>query len=147
RPSRSAPGAGGRAAPAPPIHPALVFLCGLQQGVRARPALKVGWPRFAPPPIERSTYVLASSAVLIALFAFWRPIPEPVWHTEGATAAWLTAGLFAGVGMVLLSTLLIDHFDLFGLRQVVLHFRGQPYEEKRFATPFLYKWIRHPLYV
>jgi len=140
-------GAAGPLGAALAIDTALLILFGLQHSLMARPGFKAWWTRFVPPPIERSTYVLASSAALIAIFAFWRPIPQPVWHTEGATAALLTAGLFAGVGMVLLSTLLIDHFDLFGLRQVVLHFRGQPYEEKRFATPFLYKWIRHPLYV
>jgi protein-S-isoprenylcysteine O-methyltransferase Ste14 len=140
-------GAAGPLGAALAIDTALLILFGLQHSLMARPGFKAWWTRFVPPPIERSTYVLASSAALIAIFAFWRPIPQPVWHTEGATAALLTAGLFAGVGMVLLSTLLIDHFDLFGLRQVVLHFRGRPYEEKRFATPFLYRWIRHPLYV
>jgi protein-S-isoprenylcysteine O-methyltransferase Ste14 len=129
------------------IDTALLILFGLQHSVMARPRFKAWWTRFVPRPIERSTYVLASSVALIALFVLWQPIPQPVWQTEGTLASLLTAGLFAGVGMVLVSTLLIDHFDLFGLRQVVLYFRGRPYEEKRFMTPFLYKWIRHPLYV
>ena len=129
------------------VNTALLLLFGVQHSVMARPGFKQWWTRFVPQPVERTTYVLASVAALIALIAFWQPLPQIVWQTEGVLAAVLQAGLFAGVGLVLLSTFLIDHFDLFGLRQVWIYFRGQPYEEKRFSTPFLYKWIRHPLYV
>jgi protein-S-isoprenylcysteine O-methyltransferase Ste14 len=125
----------------------LLLLFGIQHSVMARPGFKARLTRFVPQPIERSTYVLASSLALIALYVFWQPIPQPVWASEGAVAALLTAGLLAGVAMVLVCTFLIDHFDLFGVRQVVLYFRGRPYQEKRFTTPLFYKWVRHPLYV
>jgi protein-S-isoprenylcysteine O-methyltransferase Ste14 len=125
----------------------LLLLFGVQHSVMARPGFKAWWTRFVPEAAERSTYVLASSAALVALMALWQPIPAPVWAADGVLGALLTGGFLAGVGLVLFSTFLIDHFDLFGLRQVVLHFLGRPYVGKRFATPLLYQWIRHPLYV
>jgi protein-S-isoprenylcysteine O-methyltransferase Ste14 len=125
----------------------LLLVFAVQHSVMARPGFKAWWTRFVPRPIERSVYTLLSSLAFIALFAFWQPIPQVVWATEGVIASMLTIGLLSGVGLVLLSTFLIDHFDLFGLRQTWLYFRGRSYEEKRFATPLLYKWIRHPLYV
>jgi methanethiol S-methyltransferase len=140
-------GTPGNVAVALAVNAGLLLLFGVQHSIMARPRFKAWWTRTIPKPVERSTYVLASSACLIALFALWQPIPQPVWQTEGVPALLLQAGFFAGVGLVLLSTFLIDHFDLFGLRQVVLYFRGRPYEEKRFTTPLFYKWIRHPLYV
>jgi protein-S-isoprenylcysteine O-methyltransferase Ste14 len=133
--------------PALLVDTLLLVLFGMQHSVMARPRFKKLWTRFVPRPVERSTYVLLSSAALITLFAFWRPLPHPVWVAQGALAGALQAGLLAGVGLVLLSTFLIDHFDLFGLRQVVLYFRGRSYAEKRFATPLLYRWVRHPLYL
>jgi protein-S-isoprenylcysteine O-methyltransferase Ste14 len=130
------------------VNTALLLGFGLQHSVMARPRFKAWVARSLPPHIERSTYVLASSAVLIAWFAFWQPIPQTVWEVTDPIGRAVLTGLFlAGVGLVLLSTFLIDHFDLFGLRQAVLHFRGLAYQEKRFATPLLYRWIRHPLYV
>jgi protein-S-isoprenylcysteine O-methyltransferase Ste14 len=129
------------------INVVLIALFGLQHSVMARPGFKEWWTRFVPQPIERSVYVLASSVALIALFVFWQPIPQAVWATEGVVSSMLTIGLLSGVALVLVSTFLIDHFDLFGLRQTWLHFRGRPYQEKRFATPLLYRYIRHPLYV
>jgi protein-S-isoprenylcysteine O-methyltransferase Ste14 len=129
------------------VNTLLLLAFGLQHSAMARPAFKAWWTRFVPKPIERSVYTLASSVALIALFAFWRPIPQTVWSTEGALASLLTIGLLSGVGLVLISTFLIDHFDLFGLRQTWIHFRGRAYQEKRFQTPLLYRWIRHPLYV
>lgn len=125
----------------------LLLLFGIQHSVMARPAFKAWWTRFVPKPIERSTYVLATSGVLIAMYVFWMPVPERVWQFDGVVGTGLTVAFLAGVGLVLFSTFLIDHFDLFGVRQVVLHFRGRPYEEKRFMTPLLYRFIRHPLYV
>ena len=125
----------------------LLLVFGLQHSVMARPGFKQWWTRFVPLPIERSVYTLASSLALIALFVLWQPMPQVIWTTEGVIASMLTIGLLSGVGLVLLTTFLIDHFDLFGLRQTVLYFLQRPYEEKRFVTPFLYKWIRHPLYV
>jgi methanethiol S-methyltransferase len=140
-------GSAGPLGPALLVNSLLLLLFGLQHSVMARPAFKDWWTRLVPRPIERSAYVLASSLALIALFALWQPIPIPVWETEGVLAALLMGGFVAGVGMVLLSTFLIDHFDLFGVRQAVLYFRGRSYEHKRFVTPLFYKWIRHPLYV
>lgn len=129
------------------IDTGLLLLFGLQHSIMARPGFKQWWTRIVPAPVERTTYVLATVAVLVATFAFWQPLPQTVWSTEGTLATVLQAGFFAGVGLVLVSTFLIDHFDLFGVRQVVLYFLGRPYSEKRFTTPLLYKWIRHPLYV
>jgi methanethiol S-methyltransferase len=130
------------------IDTALLLLFGLQHSVMARPEFKAWWTRFVPRAIERSTYVLASSVVLIALFAFWQPIATPVWAVENAVgSAALTALYFGGYGLVLYSTFLIDHFDLFGLRQVVLSFRNRDYSERNFKLPRLYRLVRHPLYV
>jgi protein-S-isoprenylcysteine O-methyltransferase Ste14 len=140
-------GVAGPVGPAVLINTLLLLLFGLQHSVMARPGFKEWWTRFVPQPIERSVYVLASSVALIALFVFWQPIPQAVWATEGVVSSMLTIGLLSGVALVLVSTFLIDHFDLFGLRQTWLHFRGRPYQEKRFATPLLYRYIRHPLYV
>ncbi|MGH0037890.1 MAG: methanethiol S-methyltransferase [Myxococcota bacterium] len=140
-------GPAGAVGPALLVDTALLLLFAVQHSVMARPGFKRWWTRIVPAPVERTTYVLATVAVLVALFAFWQPLPQVVWSTEGVAAAVLQAGFFAGVGLVLLSTFLIDHFDLFGVRQVVLHFLGRPYSEKRFTTPLLYRWIRHPLYV
>jgi protein-S-isoprenylcysteine O-methyltransferase Ste14 len=126
----------------------LLVLFGLQHSVMARPSFKRGWTRVVPRAIERSTYVLASSLVLIALMAFWQPIPATVWSVESPVGrAALLALYFVGVGTVLYSTVLIDHFDLFGLRQVVLYFRRRAYTDKSFVTPSLYKFVRHPLYI
>jgi protein-S-isoprenylcysteine O-methyltransferase Ste14 len=126
----------------------LVALFGLQHSVMARPRFKRWVTRFVPQPMERATYVLASSIALIVLFRAWQPIAAPVWHvTNEAARAALYALYAGGVGLVLYSTFLIDHFDLFGLRQVVLAFRRIAYTEKRFMTPSLYRFIRHPLYV
>jgi len=129
------------------VNTLLLLAFGIQHSVMARPGFKQWWTRFVPRPIERSVYTLASSVALIALMALWQPIPQTVWAAEGFLATGLTAGLLTGVGLVLFSTFLIDHFDLFGLRQTWLYFRGRPYEEKRFTTPLLYKWVRHPLYI
>jgi protein-S-isoprenylcysteine O-methyltransferase Ste14 len=126
----------------------LIALFGLQHSVMARPRFKAWLTRFVPQPMERATYVLASSVALIALFRFWQPIGAPVWHVTNEVARAALYALYAGgVATVLYSTFLIDHFDLFGLRQVVLAFRRIAYTEKRFMTPSLYRFIRHPLYV
>jgi protein-S-isoprenylcysteine O-methyltransferase Ste14 len=130
------------------INTLLLVLFAVQHSVMARPAFKEVFTQAVPRPIERSTYVLASSLVLVLLMALWQPIPRVVWQvTDPVGHALLSAGFFAGVGLVLLSTFLLDHFDLFGLRQVWLHFRGRPYQHRRFDAPFLYRQIRHPLYV
>jgi protein-S-isoprenylcysteine O-methyltransferase Ste14 len=140
-------GTPGNAAVALLVNLALVALFGLQHSVMARPGFKAVITRWIPQPVERATYVLASSAAFIVMFAAWQPIPATIWQTEGALATALQAGSLLGFGIVLVTTFLIDHFDLFGLRQVWLAFRGKPYTEKRFVTPGPYRYIRHPLYV
>ncbi len=126
----------------------LLLLFGLQHSVMARPRFKAWWTRFVPRAIERSTYVLASSVVLIATYLAWQPVPTAVWSVANPLAAnALTALYFAGVALVLYATFLIDHFDLFGLRQVVLFFRNHEYRDRHFKLPLLYRLIRHPLYV
>jgi protein-S-isoprenylcysteine O-methyltransferase Ste14 len=126
---------------------ALIAVFGLQHSVMARPGFKRALTRIVPHPIERATYVLASSAAFVLLFAAWQPIPAALWQAEGGAAVALQAGSLLGFGIVLVTTFLIDHFDLFGLRQVFLAWRGRPYTEKRFVTPGPYRFIRHPLYV
>jgi len=130
------------------VNTVLIALFGLQPSVMARPRFKVWATRVVPAPIERPLYCLASSAVLILLFWQWRPIAAPVWALEEPLARGSLHALYlGGVGLVLYSTFLIDHFDLFGLRQVFLYFRGKAYTHKRFMTPSLYRFVRHPLYL
>jgi protein-S-isoprenylcysteine O-methyltransferase Ste14 len=126
----------------------LLSLFALQHSVMARPGFKKAWTRIVPEPAERPSYVLLSSLLLFALFAFWQPIGGAVWAATSPAAATLIRGLyFAGWAMLLYSTALIDHFDLFGVRQAWLAFRGQRYTHKPFGTPGLYQHVRHPLYV
>jgi protein-S-isoprenylcysteine O-methyltransferase Ste14 len=129
------------------VNLGLLTLFAVQHSVMARPAFKAAWKRVVPEPVERSTYVLASSAALLFLFWQWRPMGGVVWQVEGPLAALLHVVCAAGWLTVLASTFLINHFDLFGLRQVWLHLRGKPYTPLAFGTPALYRWVRHPLYV
>ena len=130
------------------IDLALAALFAVQHSVMARPGFKRWWKGFVPEPIERSTYVLASSLCMILMFAFWQPLGGVIWTLESTT---LRTAVYALYGMgwltVLVSTFLINHFDLFGLRQVVLHFRKRPYTEIGFRSPGPYKFVRHPLYI
>jgi methanethiol S-methyltransferase len=127
---------------------ALLGLFAAQHSVMARPAFKRWWMRIVPPSAERSTYVLFSSVALIALFAFWQPMGGTVWNVESPVGRAVLYALFAfGWGLVLVSTFLINHFDLFGLRQVWLQLIGKPYQPLPFKTPLLYRYVRHPLYV
>jgi protein-S-isoprenylcysteine O-methyltransferase Ste14 len=126
----------------------LLSLFAVQHSVMARPFFKDWLTRFVPQPAERSTYVLASSIALIVMFAFWQPLGGTVWSVTDATARGALWGAFAfGWLLVLVSTFLINHFDLFGLRQVWLELRGKPYTHLKFGTPGPYKLVRHPLYV
>ena len=129
------------------IDCALLVVFALQHSVMARPAFKRVWTRVVPEPVERSTYVLASSLALLLLFAAWRPIGGVVWNAPGGLGALLAAVGAAGWLTVLGSTFLINHFDLFGLRQVWLHLRGKPYTPLAFRVAGPYRWVRHPLYV
>jgi protein-S-isoprenylcysteine O-methyltransferase Ste14 len=141
-------GVAGAAWAAALVNLGLLGIFGLQHSVMARIGFKRWWTRYVPQPVERSTYVLASSLAMILLFWAWQPMTGVVFTVESQLGRDLAyAGFALGLATVLYATFLIDHFDLFGLRQVVLYFRGQPYTHKRFATPSLYKHVRHPLYV
>jgi protein-S-isoprenylcysteine O-methyltransferase Ste14 len=126
----------------------LLALFAVQHSVMARPAFKRIFTRIVPAAIERSTYVLASSVALMFLFWQWRPLGGVIWDVQNASGR---AALYSGFGLgwlvVLYATFLINHFDLFGLRQVWLHLKGQPQTQIRFKTPVLYRVVRHPLYV
>ena len=126
----------------------LLALFAAQHSVMARPAFKRWFTRFVPKPAERSTYVLFSSLALIALFALWQPLGGVVWSIDGPTWRGVMYAAFGfGWGLVLVSSFLINHFDLFGLRQVWLQLRGRPYTHLEFGTPGPYKLVRHPLYL
>jgi protein-S-isoprenylcysteine O-methyltransferase Ste14 len=125
----------------------LISIFGIQHSVMARQGFKRAWTRTVPPPIERSVYVLFASAALIILFSFWRPIGGVVWDVTNPTAQMILWALFlAGWGIVLLSTFLINHFELFGLQQAWLYLQGREAAPHVFRQPLLYKWVRHPLY-
>jgi len=126
----------------------LLAIFAVQHSLMARPWFKRAWTRIVPEPAERSTYVLFSSVALIALFAFWQPLGGTVWNIENPAGRMLMYNLFGlGYALVLVSTFLINHFDLFGLRQVWLYLTGKPYTHLSFRTPLFYKYVRHPLYV
>jgi protein-S-isoprenylcysteine O-methyltransferase Ste14 len=120
----------------------------LQHSIMARPAFKRWWTRIVPEAAERSTYVLASSLALVALFLYWEPIGGIVWSISDGTARTAVIGLY-GFGWLLLlyTTFLIDHFDLFGLAQVWRRLTGKTYRPPQFKTPSLYRLVRHPLYI
>ena len=130
------------------INAGLILIFGLQHSVMARPAFKRRWTRFIPQPIERSTYVFATNAALALMFWQWRPLGGVIWNVEHPTGRAALWGLF-GLGWltILVTTFLINHFDLFGLRQVWLYFRGRPYSHLPFVTPGPYRFVRHPLYI
>jgi protein-S-isoprenylcysteine O-methyltransferase Ste14 len=126
----------------------LLALFAVQHSVMARPAFKRILTSFVSPAAERSTYVLASSLALILLFWQWQPLGGMVWEVEHPIGRTLLYGGFSlGWALVLTATFVINHFDLFGLRQTWRHFRGLPQEPLPFATPILYRIVRHPLYV
>ena len=120
----------------------------IQHSVMARPAFKRAWTRVVPEVVERSTYVLLSSVAIWLLFWQWRPMGGTIWNLEGTAAAVALRALCAiGFVIVLVSTFLINHFDLFGLRQVWLYLLGKPYTPVGLRTPLPYRYVRHPLYV
>ena len=124
----------------------LLSLFAIQHSGMARPAFKRWWTRFVPVPIERSTYVLASSLVLILLFWQWRPLPQVIWNVDDGIARGVLYGLSAlGWLLVLTGTFVINHFDLFGLRQVWFYARGRQAIDEPFVTRAFYRIVRHPL--
>ena len=130
------------------VNAALLALFAVQHSVMARPGFKRWWTRVIPVPIERSTYVLLASLCLIILFRFWQPVGGIIWQVESETLRVLLTSLsLLGFTIVLVSTFLINHFDLFGLRQVWFYFTGREYQPLQFRTPVFYKYVRHPLYL
>ncbi|BBZ45544.1 methanethiol S-methyltransferase [Mycobacterium parmense] len=128
------------------VNVLLLGAFGVQHSVMARPAFKQRWTRVVPPSIERSTYVLMSSAVLALLYWQWRTMPTVVWEVrQPALRATLWALFWLGWAIVLASTFMVSHVDLFGLRQVYLAWRGKPYSHVGFRAPLLYRLVRHPL--
>ncbi len=130
------------------IDAVLLSIFAIQHSVMARQWFKRSWTRVIPQHIERSTYVLLASLCLILLFWQWRPMTGIIWHVASDTGRMLIWALF-GLGWltVLASTFMIDHFDLFGLRQVTRYLRGAPYEPVSFGSPMLYRFVRHPIYL
>ena len=132
-----------------PINALLLLVFAMQHSIMARKWFKQSWTRVVPSPIERSTYVLLASLALMLLFWQWRPIAIDVWRLDSSSTLAMILRCIFGFGWVLafVSTILIDHFDLFGLRQVWLHMMGKPYTARGFVTPGPYQFVRHPLYV
>lgn len=130
------------------INIALLSLFALPHSVMARPGFKRWWTKIVPEAAERSTYVLQSSILLFVVMIYWQPMGGMIWDVQSPLAYWTLYGLFGfGWGLVLISTFAFSHFDLFGLRQVVINLVGCEYTTLEFGTPFLYRLVRHPLYV
>ena len=130
------------------INASLLLVFALQHSIMARPAFKRWWTKIVPEQAERSTYVLLSSLCLILLVWQWQPMGGFIWRIEEPIAKTILTILFIiGWLIVLISTFMINHFDLFGLRQVWFYFLGKKYEPLHFRIPFFYKYVRHPLYL
>jgi protein-S-isoprenylcysteine O-methyltransferase Ste14 len=130
------------------VNTLLLGLFAVQHSVMARKGFKRWWTRVVPPVVERSTYVLAASLALALLVWQWRPIPQTVWAVrDPALVMALQAVFWLGFAMVFVATFLINHFELFGLRQVFVRLVGREMPEQAFRTPLLYRWVRHPLYL
>jgi len=128
------------------INVILLGLFAVPHSVMARPAFKLWFTRFIPSVIERSTYVLVSSLLLFLLYCFWQPMPGVIWNFESSIGNMILTGIFwFGWLVVLLSTFMINHFDLFGLRQVYINFKGHEYSQLEFRIVGLYKLCRHPI--
>jgi methanethiol S-methyltransferase len=141
-------GDAGPLVPALIINTLLLGLFAIQHSVMARPAFKRWWTTFVPKAVERTTYVLMASLALVLLYWQWRPIPEVIWSvTNPGGIAVMHAVFWIGWAVVLISTFLINHFELFGLHQVYARLRGQTLPAPVFKTPFFYKRVRHPIYL
>lgn len=141
-------GTGGSIVEALFVNVLLLGVFAVQHSVMARPAFKRGWTRYVPRAVERSTFVLLASLALALLFVQWRPIPAVVWNVEDSLAALVLTGVsLGGWGLVLVSTFLIDHFELFGVKQVVARVTGRPLAPPVFKTPLFYRYVRHPIYL
>lgn len=130
------------------INILLLGIFAVQHSVMARQGFKRWWTQYIPKPIERSTYVLCTNIALALLFYAWQPMGGEIWQVQHPLGQAMLYGVFAlGWGLVFLATLLINHFDLFGMRQVWLYLQKQAYTPLPFKTPALYRYVRHPLYV
>jgi methanethiol S-methyltransferase len=140
-------GAAGPLVPALLVNAGLLTLFAVQHSGMARPGFKRWWTRIIPDAIERSTYVLLASGILILLFALWQPMPQPIWDLTGEPLAASALWALFGVGwlIVLLSTFMIGHANLFGLEQVWTHLVGRMRGSDEFRTPLLYGLVRHPI--
>jgi protein-S-isoprenylcysteine O-methyltransferase Ste14 len=137
-----------------PVMPALIIdicllgLFAVQHSVMARQGFKRWWTRFVPTPVERATYVLLASLALVLLYWQWRPMPDEIWRVSNPIGTVVLQAIFwIGWATVLLSTFLINHFELFGLRQVYARMRGHELPSATFRTPLLYRHVRHPIYL
>jgi protein-S-isoprenylcysteine O-methyltransferase Ste14 len=129
------------------VNVVLLGIFAVQHSVMARPEFKRWWTQFVPSAVERSTYVLASSLALILLYWLWRPMPDVVWSVTNPVGAGILWALFwIGWVIVLISTFLISHFDLFGLKQVHAYWSNTEFEPPQFQAPLFYRFVRHPIY-
>jgi methanethiol S-methyltransferase len=145
---------GGAAASAPPLVQAaiinlvLMSIFAIQHSVMARPQFKQWWTKFVPPSIERTTYVLLASLALALMIWQWQPMPVIIWQISAPKLAATVTGLsFLGWFVVLTSTFLINHFELFGLHQVANNLAGRAMPAPRFRIPIFYRFVRHPIYL